>query len=303
MSTTITRTKTVKTVKTVRTVKRSSVPTVAGAILYQGPSMLDGKPIVVIATFKTKNRKTGDVVQTWILRADIDPMVAVETGQDASICGTCPLRGIAMAYRKAQLAKARADRNRRGRLAHGKAKGRSCYVNIGQAPRQVYEAFKRGIYPVATDATMAKHIKGRTLRLGSYGDPVAAPVEVWEQFLAWGKAHGNGKRLGYTHQYALPIALPFRGFLMASTQSESTTLAAQAMGWRTFRVRRFSDPLMANEVICPASDEGNHARSCNTCHACKGCQRPGQANVVIIGHASKPVLANVKRMLDSASTN
>ena len=44
-----------------------------GFIMYQGPSMLDGAPIVVIATMSTSNVKTGQMVQTWILRADINP--------------------------------------------------------------------------------------------------------------------------------------------------------------------------------------------------------------------------------------
>ena len=47
-----------------------------GFILYEGASMLDGAPIVVIATMKTSNRKTGDMVQTWILRSDVNPVEA-----------------------------------------------------------------------------------------------------------------------------------------------------------------------------------------------------------------------------------
>ena len=36
-------------------------------IIYKGPSQLDGKPIVVIATYSNRNTKTGAVVQTYIL--------------------------------------------------------------------------------------------------------------------------------------------------------------------------------------------------------------------------------------------
>ena len=45
-----------------------------GAIIYRGPSLLDGKPIVVIAVglnSSSKNRKTGNMLQTYILRDDI----------------------------------------------------------------------------------------------------------------------------------------------------------------------------------------------------------------------------------------
>ena len=68
-----------------------------GLILFDGPSMIDGEPIVVIATgFKrsSANPKTGDMLQTWILRRDVAPFAAIHNGADASICGDCPLRGI-----------------------------------------------------------------------------------------------------------------------------------------------------------------------------------------------------------------
>ena len=46
------------------------------AIIYNGPSLLDGQPIVVIATYSNRNKKTGHVVQTYILRSDINPLEA-----------------------------------------------------------------------------------------------------------------------------------------------------------------------------------------------------------------------------------
>ena len=36
------------------------------AILYDGPSLLDDKPIVVVAVYSDRNTKTGHVVQTYI---------------------------------------------------------------------------------------------------------------------------------------------------------------------------------------------------------------------------------------------
>ena len=62
-------------------------------VIYDGPSEIDGKPIVAIAQVKTGNRKTGDMVQTWILRSDVDPITASRTGEDVSICGDCPHKG------------------------------------------------------------------------------------------------------------------------------------------------------------------------------------------------------------------
>ena len=73
-------------------------------MLYEGPSRFDGQPIVVIATgFRdpTDNVKTGPMIQTWIMRADMDPQEVVYAGEDASICGKCVHRGtVVMELRK-----------------------------------------------------------------------------------------------------------------------------------------------------------------------------------------------------------
>ena len=55
---------------------------IKGFTLYEGASVLDGKPIVVLATLETSNAKTGAMVQTWILRSDVEPHQAVKTGDD-----------------------------------------------------------------------------------------------------------------------------------------------------------------------------------------------------------------------------
>ena len=52
---------------------------------YEGPSMIDGSPIVAIATISSRNGKTGSIVQTWIMPADIDPLTAIKTGYDSAV--------------------------------------------------------------------------------------------------------------------------------------------------------------------------------------------------------------------------
>jgi len=66
---------------------------------WRGPSPIDGAPIVMImtglsrlASEQSKNRKTGPMVQTHIVRQDMAPVVAMMGGHDKSICGDCPLR-------------------------------------------------------------------------------------------------------------------------------------------------------------------------------------------------------------------
>jgi hypothetical protein len=104
-------------------------------IIYNGPSLLDGKPIVVIATFSNRNTKTGAVVQTYILRSDINPLEASKTGEDFSICGDCTMRG-----------EVTTDPARK------QAKGRRCYVNLGQGVLIVFKSYLRGVYQPADPA-------------------------------------------------------------------------------------------------------------------------------------------------------
>ena len=58
-----------------------------GFVLYEGNSVLDGKPIAAIATLSSSNVKTGNMIQVWIIRTDINPVEASKLGDDISICG------------------------------------------------------------------------------------------------------------------------------------------------------------------------------------------------------------------------
>lgn len=237
-----------------------------GAILYEGPSMLDGAPIVVIATgfAKSRNEKTGAMLQTWILRSDMHPKDATSTGADASICGTCP---------------------HRGRIDDGRNVGRSCYVLVHNAPAQVYKSYKAGKYSRDWDAgTFA----GKKVRLGSYGDPAAVPFHVWERVLS--EAAGF---TGYTHQWA--VAPELAAWVMASCDSESDRVAAKMLGFRTFRVKGKDDPRMEREVICPASAEAGYKTNCATCQACGGNSAKAKADIVINAHGGTAIMGNYNR--------
>ena len=53
-----------------------------GRILFEGKSNIDNKDIVVIITGldnKTSNKKTGDMLQTWILLQDHAHTLAIKT--------------------------------------------------------------------------------------------------------------------------------------------------------------------------------------------------------------------------------
>ncbi len=228
----------------------------SGFVFYDGPSRLDGAPIIGIAVLQSENEKTGNMIQTYILRADIDPVSALRTGDDESICGGC---------------------------MHRPTLGGSCYVNVGQSVQSVYRAWCRGSYPLIPPEDGARMMRGRMLRIGSYGDPAAIPADIWKTLMSETNGH-----TGYTHQWRNPTFEAFRSIVMASADSESDRDTARAAGWRTFRVRTESETLGAREIVCPASDEGGFKRQCISCVACDGASRgPGQASVAIIVHGSK----------------
>lgn len=229
-----------------------------GFIFYRGPSPIDGAPIVAIATLKSKNSKTGDMVQTWILREDISPQDAIQSGADASICGNCAHRG-------------RAKRKR------------TCYVQADKAPSSIWRAYHRGQYvDLSNDSELVAYlVAGRIVRMGAYGDPAMVPVKQWRALLA-----GSAGRTGYTHAWRRMWAQALRPYVMASVDSVAEQDIARAMGWRTFRVRTETEPLQANEFACPASPEGGQRKQCITCKACDGADRAGKASAAIIVHGA-----------------
>jgi len=169
-----------------------------GIVVYEGPSALNGAPIVAIATNLKRpsaNQKTGPVVQVWILPADVRPHVAVKSGADAAVCGDCK---------------------------HRPSLEGTCYVPTFRAPGAVHAAFLRGSYARPTPSEARALLAGRVVRLGAWGDPVAVPLVVWRALLRDVKGW-----TGYTHQWRLPVARPYQALLMAWqawTAGRSTTL-------------------------------------------------------------------------------
>lgn len=241
---------------------------VNGAIIWEGKSAIDGAPIMVIATGtktgKSRNGKTGDLVQTWILRADIDPVTATKTGDDSSICGACPHRGETA-------------------VIDGEAVNlnRACYVTVFQAPLNVWKTAKRGVYPRMKGENARALLAGRNVRLGAYGDPAAVPFYVWESILA-----DSARGTGYTHQWRECDAR-FARYCMASADSAQEAQEAQAMGYRTFRVGTAAEKMARGEFLCPASKEAGAKTNCAACLACGGKSSPNKASVFIPVHGAK----------------
>lgn len=229
-----------------------------GITFYRGPSVLNGEEIVAIATTQSNNRKTGDMIQTWILRTDRSPVTAILDGSDASICGDCIHRGKGT-----------------------KAEPRTCYVNVGQAPLAVFRAWKRGSYRSGSFREVAA--LGRPIRLGAYGDPVAVPWQAWDGL------HLAPLWTGYTHQWRRLEAAPFKNILMASCDSPREALDAAVEGWRTFLVRAVDTPVRNGMIQCP-SERG---AQCGTCGLCNGNESWKAPSITIEAHGTAKAFVGV----------
>lgn len=214
-------------------------------ILYKGPSLLDGEPIMVVATgYKSRsaNAKTGQMVQTWIIRSDVNPWEASKQGSDSSVCGDCP---------------------------HRWSTGGACYVNL-RTPNTIYRAASSGRY----DQPDYKRAWQRfladksnwTIRLGAYGDPAAVPREIWDNLLDGCKGH-----TGYTHQWHKPQGQAILDLCMASADTPDQAKLLEAAGARYFQVVAPGDEVGPNSVTCLAESKG---KSCSECRICDGLRVP-----------------------------
>lgn len=114
----------------------------ASLVIWKGPSRYDGTPIQVVLTGLARgssNRKTGSMVQAWILPVEEKP------NKQASVCGDCPVKS-------------------------------ACYVTWFQAPRAVWASKSK---QPESPAEAGRLIEGRMLRIGAAGDPAMVPTWVW----------------------------------------------------------------------------------------------------------------------------
>jgi hypothetical protein len=237
---------------------RNGTPSVNSVAVYVGPSRIDGQDIVVIVTGLrgSKNDKTGSMVQSYILRADRDPLEALRTGTDSTVCGGCPLRP------------QWSDGTRYG--------AKACYVNVGQAPLALWRAWKRGTIPIVTTGDLAELTRGRMVRLGSYGDPAAVPPVIWYAYTRYAAGW-----TGYTHQSRSPKLRDVLTWCQVSADSEADAVEARRAGVGSFRVLRDGDAPLPFETVCPASEEAGKVTTCADCRMCSGMNG---ASVVISAH-------------------
>lgn len=211
-------------------------------IIWEGPSAWDSTPLVLLLTVTSNNGKTGNMMQTYILRQDCAPSVAQGKGLDESTCGKCPHRPI--------LAK--------------KSGHSQCYVNTAYGPGQIWRMYNAG---KLTHLPNYRLIEGRYLRMGAYGDPAMVPLTVWQGLLAVCSGH-----TGYTSQWMHDFAQSFMGLVQASCSTSEATLKAQSLGWKTYTNLPIGSPAPEWATKCGYSAANDNTVNCLTCRLCDGAQ-------------------------------
>lgn len=223
-------------------------------ILWEGPSILTGEPIVAILSYgRSRNHGTGDMAQLWVLHQEVPPHEAFKGGQGDAVCGECPFRD------------------------------GTCYVRWHQAPNGVWRAYRRGSY----ELWAGDFWPDKPTRFGAAGDVAAIPRHVAEPWFYLARA--NGGWTCYTHQWHRKDAQWLKPWSMASLPHQTLDRGdAERMGWRTYRAR-WDSTIHDDEIQCPKAEEyklrtGKQIQ-CVDCLLCNGShERSSTKNVVILEH-------------------
>lgn len=218
-------------------------------VVWEGPSQIDGKPIVLIlGSIKSNtNDKTGTQLETYIIRSDIEPSEAAKQGEDYSVCGNCARRP---------------------------ANNGSCYVILFYGPRVRYKEYKEDKYNKLTDYRI---LKGRSLRMGTYGDPAAVPIEVWNRLLKYCETH-----TGFTEKWREDIGQPLKGLCMASCSTIEEYNEAKALGWKCYLSLPVNSPVPKKINRCLYVSDP-YKFQCSNCNWCDGAKK----DVWIYDHGAK----------------
>ena len=242
-----------------------------GIVLWEGPSPIDGEPIVIIAVGFAKarreqhrgaNGKTGAMVQIYALLRDVCPVDAAESGADRSICKDCSLRP----------------------SVHVPTPDspRPCYVKKWRGPRAVRDAWLRGRYPTLAESELGiEAFRDLPVRFGAYGEPTLIPFQLVQRIAAVASGW-----TGYTQRWRERSMQKYRRYFMASTQSPAATLLAELKGWRAFESMPAQSTLRRRKGFghCPASAEMGHKLKCSECLACCGTGSGRRGHVGIWSH-------------------
>lgn len=224
-----------------KTTKSTTKKNPTGYTIWEG--IVAEQEVIAVVTLSSDNEKTGNMLQIWFLNKNTPPVAAASAGLDqVTVCQGCPLAGI--------------------------GKARSCYVNLGQAPNNIYNTAQRGGYPFLAPKNYAKAFGGRFVRFGAYGNPSLLPIELIKLIAE----HSNGWT-GYFHdwlQMGKEKALEYGRYFMASTENDFKLSVAKAWGLRVFHASQ-EKPEGMLECL-----NTTHGIQCIDCRLCAGKSKPAK---------------------------
>jgi hypothetical protein len=237
MRLTVTQTAQLKTA-TKRATKRTATKATKrpSALVVTYPSFY----LVFTALSGSSNRKTGDMIQTYLLDRETlttEPKVFGAKCFDCPMVDKCYVSRDKMSVRKA--------------LARLLGEERTSYAH-------------------ATLAQVLPLLNGRKVRLGTYGDPSALPLSDLKAIVNSAQGH-----TGYTHFWR-EIDTDYSAYLMASVEDSSAELLAQGLGYRTFRVitKETQERNVSSVAVeCLNSSAG---LTCADCLLCSGTEGKGR---------------------------
>ena len=268
--------------------------------VFDGPSLVDGvRTIVLVTGFETPsiNTKTGDMLQAYILRADMSPSEAAKIGADETVCGNCAMRPILVALAKKQnadtdLIPCYVDKVRGPDGAwQSNANGNVEHVTPSEAAKRIAK-LRRCPGPCSYDCKLkhthlslwdypksGNHSRTRCakidhatdplgLRDGAYGDPASVERRIWDELHI-----SDRKRTSYTHQWETSPELADIAMASIDPQTHPDTDAALALAaslnFRTYRVLAVGEKPRKNERMCPEATS-NGKIQCADCGLCDG---------------------------------
>jgi hypothetical protein len=266
--------------------------------IWDAPSELDGKPtIVLLSGFETPsiNTKTGDMLQGYILCADMAPSEAAAIGADASVCGECQLRPFLVAIAKHRTTndvkacyvdKVRGPDGAWNSWFAGNveyvtpAEARERYRHLRRCPGPCELDCKlRHTHLYAADYPKSGHNRSRCAKIdhatdklgirdGAYGDPASVDVAVWTDLHIDGR-----KRTSYTHRWETSPELAPMAMASIDSQTwpdvDAAIDKAKSLGFPWYRILRKGEKPRKDERMCPEQQTDGRI-SCADCGRCSG---------------------------------
>lgn len=209
--------------------------------------------VLVLTNIKggSQNEKTGDMVQSWVF--DRNKLTDRVFGAK---CSECPM--VSECY---------------------VMKGRGAHNAVRRATLKALGLLEGNTsYKVVSLSEVLPMLSGRPLRLGSYGDPSAIPLDDMRALVEAADGH-----TGYTHFWRSSDPA-YSQFLMASVEDLAGEMLAQSLGYRTYRVLRKHETqheVSERSILCLEKSAG---LSCADCLVCCGTSKPRAKNIYIYEH-------------------